>query len=253
MSALDDSETGTSQSDEERIEQYEPDHPWERMPGESSKAHAKFCAYRDLGPQRSLAKLRRLHACEEGWSRPTLHELSERWHWQARASAWDDEQDKMRRQAQAEAISEMAQRQAKDGADMQRLARGAMARWVKQNPETGQLVLARDLSPSEAARLYLTGFQVERLARGEPTVVSEERLGAEVEYDEERITAGIAYALEQATVEERGVGGGRAQDCLPPPAAADADAVDGGPAVDSGQAEPGSAAEIEPDPAQAGE
>ena len=234
MTAMEENETGTSLSDEERIEQYEPDHPWERMPGESSKAHAKFCAYRDLGPQRSLAKLRRLHACEEGWSRPTLHELSERWHWQARASAWDDEQDKMRRQAQAEAISEMAQRQAKDGADMQRLARGAMARWVKQNPETGQLVLARDLSPSEAARLYLAGFQVERLARGEPTQMTAEHTGADAEYDEERIAAGIAYALLRAAADERGVVRSGAQDCLPLPAAADPDAVDGSAAVDSG-------------------
>jgi hypothetical protein len=63
----------------------------------------------------------------------------------------------------------MAERQARDGFDMQKLARGAMARWVKKDPQTGQLVLAKELSASEVARLYYLGFQVERLARGEPT------------------------------------------------------------------------------------
>ena len=29
---------------------------WERLPQESMKAYAAFCAYRDLGPDRSMAK-----------------------------------------------------------------------------------------------------------------------------------------------------------------------------------------------------
>jgi len=152
-----------------------PEHPWERMLGESSKAYARFCAYREMGPERSLSKLRQSHEGEEGWSRRALEDLSERWRWHSRAAAWDDEQDRVRRLAQAQAAAEMAERQARDGADMQRLARGAMAKWVKTDPETGQLVLATNLSPADVARLYRLGFDIERTARGEPTVVTDER------------------------------------------------------------------------------
>jgi hypothetical protein len=163
--------------DEVETDCAEPEHPWERMAGESSKAYARFCEYRELGADRSLSKLSRSHGDQEGWSRRALEDLSERWRWQARASAWDDEQDQERRRAQAQAAAEMAERQARDGADMQRLARGAMAKWVKQDPDTGQLVLATSLSPADAARLYRLGFEIERTARGEPTIVTDERTG----------------------------------------------------------------------------
>ena len=234
-------------TDPGRAEARQAAHPWQRQPGESSKAFGKFCEYRDLGPDRSLEKLRRLHEGEDGWSRPALHELSERWRWSARAAAWDEEQDRARRQAQSEAIREMAERQARDGADMQRLARGAMAKWVKPDPHTRQLVLAENLSPSEVARLYRLGFEVERLARGEPTQVTERRDSGEEEFDEGIITAGVAYALAQAGSDEQGMdaGGEAAGDPASPQIAAHP--VDGSAALGPGQAEPPGAPEAQPD------
>ena len=142
---------------------------WERMPGESDKAFAKFCAYRDMGAGRSLSRLCQLHPGDKGWGRRAVEDLCSRWRWVSRAAAWDDEQDRAHSEAQRRATVEMAERQARDGFDMQKLARGAMAEWVKRDPQTGQLVLARPLTPFEVTRLYLAGFQVERLARGEPT------------------------------------------------------------------------------------
>jgi hypothetical protein len=229
----------------------EPDHLWERMPGESSKVYGKFCAYRDLGPGRSLVKLRRLHVGEEGWSRSALEEACQRWHWQSRAAAWDDEQDRARRQAQLEAIREMAERQARDGADMQRLAKGAMSEWVKPDPQTGQLKLAAKLRPNEVTNLFRVGVDIERTARGEPTVVTEERTRTGDDYDEQRISAGIAFALAQAAADTEGMGGGGAPDSLPASPPTDSSTMDGGAAADSGQAEPGDSAEVEPDPVQA--
>jgi len=152
---------------------------WERMPKESDRAFAKFCAYRDMGAQRSLVKLRQPHKGEKGWTRRAVEDLCERRRWVSRAAAWDDEQDRARLEAQNRAIAEMTERQARDGLDMQKLARGAMTGWVTKDPQTGQFVLARELSPSETVRLYRVGFDVERMARGEPTeraAVQEEQL-----------------------------------------------------------------------------
>jgi len=232
----------------EEIEQ-QPEHSWQRQPGESSKAFGKFCEFRDLGVERSLAKLRRNHPEEEGWSRSVIAELSERWHWQSRARAWDDEQDRVRRLAQMEAVTEMAERQAKDGLDMQRLARGAMAKWVKPDPESGQLVLATTLSPTEVVRLYRTGFEIERLARGEPTQVTEEKHAMEDEFDEERIRAGIAYALAQSRLESERMEGSSTADSLPVSPTVEPGPVAGGDAVYPQQAKPDRAASVEPDPA----
>jgi hypothetical protein len=200
--------TEPTDDDVSALEPHQPEHPWQRQPGESSRAFGRFCEYRDLGPKRSLSRLRGPHTGEDGWSRRALEDLCERWNWPPRAAAWDEEQDRAWRLAQLEAITEMAERQARDGADMQKLARGAMAKWVKTDPATGQLALARDLSPVEACRLYLAGVQVERLARGEPTAVTEERMGREAEYDEERIAAGVAFALARAAADGPGMGGG---------------------------------------------
>jgi len=228
-------------------------HLWERMPGESAKAFGKFCAYRDLGPGRSLARLRQQHGNEKGWSRAGLEALSQRWRWVARAEAWDEEQDRLRRQAQSEAIREMAERQARDGLDMQKLARTAMRKWLKEDPESGQLTLATTLRPAEAARLYELGFDVERVARGEPTQVTQDLTPTKENFDEQRIAAGIAYALAQARPDATGMGGGGEAVRLPAPEGHESEPVDGSAALDQGQAEPDGPAEAEPDPEEAGD
>jgi hypothetical protein len=51
------------------------------MEGESDRAFAECCAYRDLGPERSLAKLQAVHPEEEGWGRTAIGEAAERWRW----------------------------------------------------------------------------------------------------------------------------------------------------------------------------
>jgi hypothetical protein len=65
-----------------------------------------------------------------------------------------------------------------------------MAKWVKTDPQTGQLVLATSLSPADTARLYRLGFEIERTARGEPTLVTDERTSpikiVEVELSEDK-------------------------------------------------------------------
>jgi hypothetical protein len=66
--------------------------PWERWPNESAKAFAAFCAYRDLGPNRSLVSAYRL---QKGCERATISGCWSRWrkkyHWKDRAQAFDQE------------------------------------------------------------------------------------------------------------------------------------------------------------------
>jgi hypothetical protein len=86
--------------------------PWERQTAngkrESSEAYAAFCAYRDLGEDRSIdlvsRQLRKSGALIARWS--------SRWGWVSRTDAWDDELDRRRRSAIEKEVAEMAKRQA---------------------------------------------------------------------------------------------------------------------------------------------
>ena len=65
----------------------EPDgiRPWDRQPGETSKAYAAFVAYRDLGGERSYAKVAR----QLGKSTTLLDRWGRQNDWQSRTAAWD--------------------------------------------------------------------------------------------------------------------------------------------------------------------
>jgi hypothetical protein len=63
---------------------------WERWPDESAKAYLAFCAYRDLGPTRSLINAYRL---QKGYEKATISGTWNKWrktyHWKNRAEAFD--------------------------------------------------------------------------------------------------------------------------------------------------------------------
>ncbi len=63
------------------------------QPGETSKAFAAFCAYRDMGPERSLVAVGR----ELGKSGTLLERWSDRHQWTTRAAAYDAHMDSVRR------------------------------------------------------------------------------------------------------------------------------------------------------------
>lgn len=76
--------------------------PWDRQPGETSKAYADFQVFLDQGPERTLQKT----ANEVSKSAQHIRRLSTQHGWQARAAAWDS----MPRRAVVGAYEEMAQR-----------------------------------------------------------------------------------------------------------------------------------------------
>lgn len=81
-------------------------HIWDIQEGESTRAYKAFEVYRDMGPQRSLAKVSQKHAK----TLPTLKDWSKTHDWVARASAWDAYQreivDQMRVQQRQALIDE---------------------------------------------------------------------------------------------------------------------------------------------------
>jgi hypothetical protein len=61
---------------------------WERLPNEPIKAYELFCLYRDLGPSRSLRKLRQTNALS--LSVRQLERYSAKYAWLGRAQAFSD-------------------------------------------------------------------------------------------------------------------------------------------------------------------
>jgi hypothetical protein len=68
-------------------------HPWERLPNETAQAFEGFVHYRDLGAERSLAKV----AKALGKSTTLIEKWSARDHWVMRADSWDVESDRLHR------------------------------------------------------------------------------------------------------------------------------------------------------------
>jgi len=62
---------------------------WQRQPSERSKAFSLFCMYRDLGPERSLEKLRQSGGIATV-SKRNLELYSAKHDWVKRAQAYDD-------------------------------------------------------------------------------------------------------------------------------------------------------------------
>ena len=143
---------------------------WDQLPGESSKAYAAFCLYRDQGPQRSIEEASRVYhdrgsrdgtAAQSHRQRRASGQIgrwAQRWNWTARARAWDEELERVRRRKQVEAVAEMAERHAKEALMLQNKA---VERLRQLRPE--------ELKPRDALSYLVEAVKLERLARGEPT------------------------------------------------------------------------------------
>lgn len=135
---------------------------WERQPEETPKAYEAFCAYRDMGSDRTLAKVGE----QLGKSDALMERWSAKYDWVRRAAAWDDELD---RQTARELMRDMAKtraRQRKQALKMQHKG----------------LELLKDIKPgdaklSEIVSLLKLGMEQERICLGDVGDVIEERDG----------------------------------------------------------------------------
>lgn len=86
--------------------------PWDRRPDETSKAYAAFCAYLELGPERSIERAfrdrngtERAQKTQGAWWR----RWSSRHDWVERARAFDDHEWNQRLEARQTAIEQSRQ------------------------------------------------------------------------------------------------------------------------------------------------
>lgn len=133
---------------------------WERAPGEGLRAFEAFCAYRDKGVNRSIRsvaqELSKSIALIGRWS--TTHQ------WVDRVSAWDDEQDRLKRLKHAEAIEEMNERHVRIAKMLQSKAIEKLTTMTGDNNK---------LAPKDVQGFLALAAQLERVAMGAPTDIHE--------------------------------------------------------------------------------
>lgn len=145
---------------------------WERQRGESVRAFHAFTLYRDLPPRER--SLRRVAGLLYGDTRATngrrksvpgrIQAWATRWSWAERAAAWDAELERHARNAAIEAIEEMRRRHAQEAVALQERA---LKRLREMRPE--------ELSPRDVLLFIVEAAKLERMSRGEPETVTENR------------------------------------------------------------------------------
>jgi hypothetical protein len=145
-----------------------PAAPWERQPGESARAFAAFCLYRDLPPaERSLDEVCRRLAHDDGaalfrrssGAHPArrngrVSAWSSSFQWVARAQAWDQEKDRLGLQAEAEAVKEMRRQHAEEAVQLRRKALDELRKLAEGV-----------MTPAHIIRFFVEATKVEIAAR----------------------------------------------------------------------------------------
>ena len=172
---------------------------WDPMPGESDKAYAAFCTYRDLGPRRSLDEAsRRYH--QSSSQRPrcasgTIRRWAQRWNWQTRARAWDQETERVKQAEQQAAVLEMTERHAREALMLQNKA---IERLRQLRPE--------EMKTKDVLAYLVESAKLERLSRGQPTErIAEEHAFEDLkELSDDELTRIIARGQQHPPAGSRG-------------------------------------------------
>lgn len=165
---------------------------WERQPGESEEAYGAFVRYRNIPRgERSQAKV----AQELGKTTQLMSRWSSAWHWVTRVMAWDRKQDAVKIEEHWEEIEKMSKRHAAQAQMMGNVLLApatAILSVMRDRPnlfmdyftttdENGNSLIDFDRMDRvvsmahQAARIMPQVMGMERLARGEPTEIIEER------------------------------------------------------------------------------
>lgn len=126
------------------------ENPWERQSGESEKAFEAFVIFRDLGEKRTFTAV----AEELQKSYTLIRRWKERWGWEERARAYDND---LEREARAKAVKErkdMTTRHIGIAIQLQRKALDALKR-----------LNVNDMSPKDIKEYIKMATDLERLNR----------------------------------------------------------------------------------------
>ena len=146
--------------------------PWEKQEGENSKPYAAFCAYRDMGPNRSFAKIVPVlyGELENVKSTVKIRQIS-KWSvehaWVKRAEAYDVYLEATDRLENERAIKDMAKRHAQ-----------ASLLTMSKAVDRIKLIGEKDdneLTPKEALEYLRISAELERKSRGAPDQIIESK------------------------------------------------------------------------------
>lgn len=160
----------------------EPMPAWERLEGESSLAYESFCAYRDLGPERSLAKAGIVLKKSVG----TLSIWSMKYQWVARALAYDDAYRRKELQKKDAARTELIERHRNIGSAI--LAQASRYLTPPDTQPDGKTPLTEEEKRKWKAKVEVVRMAthalkevsiVQRLTLGLPTVISKTQVETE--------------------------------------------------------------------------
>ena len=140
--------------------QREPPLMWSRQDGESPQAFQAFAEYRDMGAERSLAKV----AQKLGKSKALMDRWSRHWHWGERVNVWDDEMDKLSCVELKKGITEMR----KNHIGI------AKAMLVKELQALQKLPIT-EMTPKDITTMVDVAAKLERISRGEATEKTESK------------------------------------------------------------------------------
>jgi hypothetical protein len=113
----------------------------ERLQGESSRAYAAYCAYRDIGPGRSLDRAWKQSAKQESASarRPGHWSAwSAKFDWSERAEAYDDSIEEDKRSADVARGRQIHQRRQKFALEAQERTEGRVRHLDSRTGEDGE-------------------------------------------------------------------------------------------------------------------
>lgn len=153
-------------SKQPRLVRFDGD-PWDQQIGETGNMYAAFVRYREMG-----AGKRTVSAIVVELGSLSARTWSHQWLWQQRAAAWDRYLDKERQLAEVEAAREMTKRHIQESLLLQNIGvkdLQKLARKIEAKPD--DMVL----EAKEALEFVERGAKMERLNRGEPDAITEQR------------------------------------------------------------------------------